>query len=198
MNESSIKIGVLAIQGDFAAHKKMLERMGVKTVEVRNADQLAEVDGLIMPGGESTTMLKFLVEENLWKPISQYSQTGKPIFGTCAGAILLAREVKNPPQPSLNLIDIAIERNSYGRQVDSFITKVETRFTDNAIEAVFIRAPKIQAIGQEVDVLATLENQPIFVRQNNVFAATFHPELTNDDRIHRLFIQSLGRSLKSL
>lgn len=191
MSKPPIKIGVLAIQGDFAAHKKMLEHIGVEALEVRRADELAQVDGLIMPGGESTTMLKFLMEENLWEPIRQFAREGKAVFGTCAGAILLAREVLNPGQPSLKLIDIVIERNSYGRQVDSFIAKAQPTFTDDEIEAVFIRAPQIQRVGKAVQVLATLNSQPIFVRQNNIFAATFHPELTADDRIHQLFVQSI-------
>lgn len=190
MNKSPIKIGVLAIQGDFAAHKQMLERIGVEAIEIRRASELAQIDGLIMPGGESTTMLKFLTEENLWDPIQEFTRTGKHIFGTCAGAILLARDVLNPAQPSLNLIDMTVERNSYGRQVDSFIVSIETTITNETIEAVFIRAPQIKDVGKEVEVIATLNDQPIFVRQKNIMAATFHPELTNDDRIHRFFIDS--------
>jgi pyridoxal 5'-phosphate synthase pdxT subunit len=184
------KFGVLSIQGDFAAHKKMLARLGVEAIEIRRADELAQVDGLIMPGGESTTMLKFLTEEELWEPIRQFAKSEKLVFGTCAGAILLAREVLNPPQPSLNLIDIAIERNAYGRQVDSFIAEAETTFTNHNIEAVFIRAPQIKTVGSGVEVLATCKHQPIFVRQKNIFAATFHPELTKDEQVHRFFIHS--------
>jgi 5'-phosphate synthase pdxT subunit len=191
MKESRIKVGVLAIQGDYAAHKKMLERLDVDAIEIRRADELAQVDGLIMPGGESTTMLKFLQEENLWEPIQQFALEHNPIFGTCAGAILLARDVLNPAQPSLNLIDMTVERNSYGRQVDSFIAGVEASFTKDVIEAVFIRAPQIINVGRQVEVLATFNNQPIFVRQQHVFASTFHPELTNDDRVHRLFVQTI-------
>ncbi len=190
MIKSPIKIGILAIQGDFAAHQKMLERLGVETLEVRRAEELKQVAGLIIPGGESTTMLKFLQEENLWEPLRQFALSEQPIFGTCAGAILLAREVLNPLQPSLNLLDITVERNSYGRQVDSFIANVNLARSDTPIEAVFIRAPQIIAVGDAVEVLATLNNQPVFVRQKNIFAATFHPELTDDESVHRLFVQA--------
>lgn len=188
MSESPIKIGVLAIQGDFAAHARMLRRIGVQAIEVRRADELEDVDGLIMPGGESTTMLKFLNAENLFSALQEFATKDKPIFGTCAGAILLAREVLNPPQSSLNLIDITIERNAYGRQVDSHISQVETTFDEGAMEAVFIRAPRIKSCGKEVEVLAALGQEPVFVRQKNIFAATFHPELSDDERAHRLFV----------
>ena len=192
MSESSIKIGVLAIQGDFAAHARMLRRIGVEAVEVRRADELAGMDGLILPGGESTTMLKFLEGENLFSALREFADTGKPVFGTCAGAILLAREVLNPPQASLGLLDIAVERNAYGRQVDSHISQAETKFDGGAMEAVFIRAPKIKSVGEEVEVLATLDQEPVFVRQKNIFAATFHPELSNDERAHRLFLEQIS------
>jgi pyridoxal 5'-phosphate synthase pdxT subunit len=191
MSKSPIKIGVLAIQGDFAAHSRMLRRLAVEAVEVRLANQLERVDGLIIPGGESTTMLKFLTGENLLEPIRQFALEGKPIFGTCAGAILVAREVLNPPQTSLGLLDLTIERNAYGRQVDSHISPVETKFGGGAMEAVFIRAPRIKAFGTEVEVLATLGDEAVFVRQGNIFAATFHPELTEDLRAHRLFINQV-------
>jgi pyridoxal 5'-phosphate synthase pdxT subunit len=189
MSKASIKIGVLAIQGDFAAHLRMLKQIGVEAIEVRRADELEEVDGLIIPGGESTTMLKFLSGENLFAALRQFAGQGKPVFGTCAGAILLAREVINPPQPSMGLLDITIERNAYGRQVDSHISQARTTFDGGAMEAVFIRAPRIKAIGDGVEVLATLDKEPVFVRQKNIFAATFHPELSVDERAHRLFIE---------
>jgi pyridoxal 5'-phosphate synthase pdxT subunit len=188
MNESLVKIGVLAIQGDFAAHARMLKRIGVEAVEVRRLDELEGVDGLIIPGGESTTMLKFLTGENLIEPLKQFAAQGKPIFGTCAGAILLAREVLNPPQRSLGLLDIVVERNAYGRQVDSHISPVEPTFSEGAMEAVFIRAPRIRSLGEGVEVLARLDQEPVFVRQNHIFAATFHPELSEDERAHRLFV----------
>jgi pyridoxal 5'-phosphate synthase pdxT subunit len=191
MNESAVKIGVLAIQGDFAAHARMLKRIGVEAVEVRRQAELEGVDGLIIPGGESTTMLKFLTGENLIEPLKQFASQGKPIFGTCAGAILLAREVLNPPQSSLGLLDIVVERNAYGRQVDSHISRAEPTFSEGAMEAVFIRAPRIKSLGEGVEVLATLDQEPVFVRQNHIFAATFHPELSEDERAHRLFVGQL-------
>ena len=191
MNQSAVQIGVLALQGDFAAHRRMLERVGAQAVEVRRSEELSGIEGLIIPGGESTTMLKFLNEEHLLEPIKQFAASGKPIFGTCAGAILLAREVTNPPQPSLNLLYITVARNAYGRQVDSFIEEVETALAGGAMEAVFIRAPRITALGEDIEVIATHQGEPVFVREGNIFAATFHPELTNDDRAHRLFLSSV-------
>ncbi len=191
MSIASVQIGILAIQGDFAAHSRMLKRLGVEAIEVRYGNQLESVDGLIIPGGESTTMLKFLTFENLFEPIRQFAREGKPVFGTCAGAILIAREVLNPPQPSLALLDLTIERNAYGRQFDSHISQAETKLEGGAMEAIFIRAPRIKSFGAEVEVLATVEAEPVFVRQGNIFAATFHPELTNDERAHRLFINQV-------
>jgi 5'-phosphate synthase pdxT subunit len=182
-------IGVLAIQGDFAAHARALRRIGVEAVDVRRAFDLSALDGLIIPGGESTTMLKFIEEENLAEPITNLAGQGKPIFGTCAGAILLAREVYNPAQASLGLIDIAVVRNGYGRQVDSFIAKIDTTIAEGPLEAVFIRAPKIKRVSPEVEVLARSNDEPVLVRERNVLAATFHPELTGDDRVHRLFVE---------
>jgi 5'-phosphate synthase pdxT subunit len=159
---------------------------------VRRADDLDAVDGLIIPGGESTTMLKFIEEENLAASITDFARQSKPIFGTCAGAILLAREVYNPAQVSLGLIDIGVERNGYGRQVDSFIAEVETAIEVGPLEAVFIRAPKIKRVGPEVEVLASLNGEPVLVRERNILAATFHPELTEDDRMHRLLVEMIG------
>lgn len=187
-----MKIGVLAIQGDFAAHARMLARLGVDRVEVRRADDLEGLDGLIMPGGESTTMLKVLKEENLEEPIKNFARSGKPVFGTCAGAILLAREAHNPDQPSLGLIDIAVERNAYGRQVDSFIGEAETSLEGEPLEAVFIRAPRIRRAGPNVTVLANVAGEPVLVREGNILAATFHPELSDDERSHRFFIEMAG------
>lgn len=183
------RIGVLAVQGDFAAHKRMLSRLGVDAVEVRRDADLEGLQGLILPGGETTTMLKFLTEENLSEPIRKFAETGKPVFGTCAGAILVAREVSNPNQPALGLIDIGIERNAYGRQMDSFIGEAETTLAGGPMEAVFIRAPRIRRVGPEVEVLATVGEEPVLVREGNIFAATFHPELTEDERAHRLFVE---------
>jgi 5'-phosphate synthase pdxT subunit len=185
-------IGVLAIQGDFAAHARALRRIGADTIEVRRAKDLDASDGLIIPGGESTTMLKFIEEEKLAEPIAGFARAGKPIFGTCAGAILLAREVYNPTQASLGLIDIAVERNAYGRQVDSFIVDAETSFEGGPLEAVFIRAPNIVRVGPNVEVLASLNGRVVFARQDNILVATFHPELTEDGRAHALFVDMTG------
>jgi 5'-phosphate synthase pdxT subunit len=183
-----MRIGVLAIQGDFAAHIRALRRIGADPVEVRSINHFDALDGLILPGGESTTMLKFIEGEGLAKSITRFAKSGKPIFGTCAGAILLAREVYNPTQPSLGLIDMAIERNGYGRQVDSFISSAEAVVDDfRTLEAVFIRAPRIRRIGPQVEVIARLNNEPVMVRERNILAATFHPELTTNERSHRLF-----------
>lgn len=182
-------IGVLAIQGDFAAHARALRRVGVDSIEIRRATDLGEAEGLIIPGGESTTMLKFIEDETLTEPITYFASQGKPIFGTCAGAILLAREVYNPTQASLGLIDIGIQRNGYGRQVDSFIAQAETSFEGGSLETVFIRAPRINRIGPGLEVLAVLNGEPVLVREHNILVATFHPELTEDDRVHRLFVE---------
>lgn len=182
-------VGVLAIQGDFAAHARALRRIGVGAIEIRRALDLGAAEGLIIPGGESTTMLKFINDEKLTESIADFAGQGKPIFGTCAGAILLAREVYNPAQVSLGLIDIAVERNGYGRQIDSFIVDVNGSVEGGPLEAVFIRAPKIRRVGPAVEVLAILNGEPVLVRERNIVAATFHPELTGDQRVHRLFVE---------
>ncbi|MFP5263300.1 MAG: pyridoxal 5'-phosphate synthase glutaminase subunit PdxT [Blastocatellia bacterium] len=189
-----MNIGVLAIQGDFAAHKRALSRIGVAAKEVRSPADLGGTDGLIMPGGESTTMLKFLLEEGMGEAVGAFARGGKPVFGTCAGAILLARAVKNPDQPSLALIDIAVERNAYGRQIDSFIGEAEASMGGGPLEAVFIRAPRIVEVGPGVETIASLRGEPVLVRQGNILAATFHPELTHDSRTHKLFIDMAGGS----
>lgn len=191
---ANIAIGVLAIQGDFAAHARMLGRVGVQAVEVRCADDLEAIDGLIIPGGESTTILKLITEGDLGPGIAAFARNGKPIFGTCAGAILMAREVSNPRQASLGLIDIEIERNGYGRQVDSFIAQSETTIEGGALEAVFIRAPRIRRVGSNVEVIASIDDEAVLVREGSVLAATFHPELTEDQRVHRLFAEMVVES----
>src|ERR1700685_175372 len=178
------KIGVLALQGDFEAHRNALQRAGAAAMEVRTAADLDAVDGLILPGGESTTMLKLLHLESLFEPLRNFGQT-KPIFGTCAGAILLASEVVNPAQESLALIDATVERNGYGRQIDSRIAEIDLE--GMPAEAVFIRAPVIRHVGPDTRVLGTYLNQPVLVEQGRHLAATFHPELSSDDRIHRRF-----------
>lgn len=186
-------VGVLALQGDFEAHQKALARAGAKAVPVRTAKDLEGLDGLVIPGGESTTMLKLLVEEQLFEPLRSFGER-KPIFGTCAGAILMAKDVRNPVQDSLGLCDLAIERNAYGRQLDSRVTHLnpDVPIGEGEIEAVFIRAPVIRAVGPEVKVLARYNGDPVLVEQGRHLIATFHPELTQDPRIHALFVEKLS------
>ena len=184
------RVGVLAIQGDFEAHRRALERAGAEAVEVRSAAGLANIQGLIVPGGESSTMMKLLAEENLLDPLRQFGQE-RPIFGTCAGAILLASGVVNPPQASLGLMDIDVERNAYGRQLDSRIAHLSPQGMDGDVEAVFIRAPIIRRVGEDAKILATYEGDPVLVEQGRHLAATFHPELTADSRIHLMFLRKI-------
>jgi pyridoxal 5'-phosphate synthase pdxT subunit len=197
MKNGKPKIGILALQGDFEAHGRALARAGADPVEVRAAQDLDAVDGLVIPGGESTTMLKLLREENLFDALRSFGDR-KPVFGTCAGAILLASEVSHPVQESLALMDIGVERNAYGRQVDSRITRLEpaekSRLTDEDIEAVFIRAPIIRRVGQEAHVLAKYRDDPVLVEQGRHLVATFHPELTADPRVHRLFLEKVRQN----
>jgi 5'-phosphate synthase pdxT subunit len=188
---SKPKIGVLALQGDFEAHEKALARAGASAVEVRTREDLDAVDGLIIPGGESTTMLKLLHLEDLFEPLRQFGEQ-KPVFGTCAGAILLAKRVTNPAQQSLGLMDIGVERNAYGRQLDSRIVRIPMDGQD--IEAVFIRAPIIRSVGSDARVLARYGPHPVLVEQGRHLVATFHPELTTDARVHRLFVDKIYSS----
>jgi pyridoxal 5'-phosphate synthase pdxT subunit len=182
------KIGVLALQGDFDAHRHALERAGAEATEVRTASDLAGLDGLIIPGGESTTMLKLLNEENLFEPLRHFGQA-KPIFGTCAGAILLANEVLNPRQPSLALMDLTVERNGYGRQIDSRIAHIDIE--GKPAEAVFIRAPVVRRIGPGARVLAQYEDSPVLVEQGKHLMATFHPELSTASSVHQQFVDKV-------
>jgi len=190
LTEASMRprIGVLAIQGDYAAHAEALAAQGAEPVEVRNPEELTGVDGLILPGGESTTMLKFLAKHHFFEALKEYCGH-HPVFGTCAGAILLAREVRNPEQLSLGVLDAVVERNAYGRQIDSAILTAPTELAGGPLEMVFIRAPRIVEIGAKVQVLAQRDGFPVLVRQGNVMAATFHPELSSDRRVHRLFVE---------
>jgi 5'-phosphate synthase pdxT subunit len=184
-----MRIGILALQGDFDAHRKRLEELGAEVVLVKKPEQLDEIDGLVIPGGESGTFLKLLGDAG-FERLKQFVRV-KPTFGTCAGAILLASEVENPTQAGLGAIDISIRRNAYGRQVDSSIREgrfVDEKLGDFPIEMVFIRAPKIERVGQGVEVLATEGGDPVVVRQGKVMAATFHPELSEDTRVHRAFL----------
>jgi pyridoxal 5'-phosphate synthase pdxT subunit len=182
------RIGVLAIQGDYAAHADALSESGAEPSEIKNPEELAALDGLILPGGESTTMLKFLERRGFFEALEEFGKT-KPVFGTCAGAILLAREVRNPVQRSLAILDAVVERNAYGRQIDSTILTAETEIAGGPLEMVFIRAPRIVLTGAGVQVLARRDNLPALVRQGRVMAATFHPELSSDRRVHQLFVQ---------
>lgn len=182
-------VGVLALQGDFDAHRKRLQELGAEVLLVKKPEQLDEIDGLVIPGGESGTFLKLLGEAGFEK-LKQFA-LAKPTFGTCAGAILLAREVENPRQAGLGVLDIGIRRNAYGRQVDSSIRQgrlVQETPGESAIEMIFIRAPRIERIGPGVEVLATEGNDPVAVRQGKAMAATFHPELSEDTRVHRAFL----------
>ncbi|MGA8028656.1 MAG: pyridoxal 5'-phosphate synthase glutaminase subunit PdxT [Bryobacteraceae bacterium] len=189
------KIGVLALQGDFEAHRSAIERAGGEAVEVRTAGELESIDGLVIPGGESTTMLKLLNIEHLFAPLQEFGKT-KPIFGTCAGAILLASDVLNPSQKSLALVDVTIERNGYGRQIDSRIARIELE--GKPAEAVFIRAPIIRRVGPRGKVLASYLDAPVLVEEGKHLIATFHPELSADDRIHRHFIQKATSQRQSI
>ncbi len=181
------RIGVLAIQGDYAAHAEALDEVGATPVEVRKQEELAQLDGLILPGGESTTILKFLERGHLFNELKQFCST-RPAFGTCAGAILLAREVRNPAQRCLGLLDIVVERNAYGRQIHSSILFSDSKLPGEKLEMVFIRAPRIVEVGPDVEVLAQRDGHPTLVRQRNLMAATFHPELTVDRRVHKAFV----------
>ena len=185
------RIGVLAIQGNFASHAQALTEAGADPVEIRKPGELAGLDGLILPGGESTTMLRFLEKHRFFEALQEFCAK-KPIFGTCAGAILLAREVLSPEQRSLGLLDAVIERNAYGRQIDSAIVTAETSLPGGPLEMVFIRAPRIVETGPDVEVLAKREGFPTLVRQGSVMAATFHPELSRDRRVHRLFVEAVA------
>ena len=182
------QVGILALQGDFEAHRRAFDEAGAETVLVRAASELEGIDGLVIPGGESTTMLKLLQAESLLDPLRRFGQS-KPIFGTCAGAILLAREVVHPPQESLELVDITIERNAYGRQMHSRVATVEVE--DEPLEAVFIRAPIIRRTGPGVRVLARYLDDPVLIEEGRHLLATFHPELTGDRRLQKLFLQRL-------
>ncbi len=184
-----MKVGILAVQGDYEAHAAMLARLGVEYVFLRRPEELAQIDAVILPGGESTTHLKFLTEEGLLDALRQFARDGGAFFGTCAGAILLAREVHNPPQESLGLADLVIARNSYGRQIASHVTSRPSKLKAEPLEMVFIRAPIIEQVGRGVEILAESEGRPVLVRQGRVLAATFHPELTADTTVHEYFLK---------
>jgi 5'-phosphate synthase pdxT subunit len=209
-SQPAMQIGILAVQGDFAAHARMLERLGLAENStsrdsyrfVRTPRDLEGLEALILPGGESTTMLKFLADEAFWRKLEEFSRS-KPVFGTCAGAILLARDVTHPPQRSLAALDCSIVRNAYGRQIDSSIRQgpyIPEQRNGSAgqpqppLEMVFIRAPQFAALAPGVQILATEAGMPVLVRQKNILAATFHPELTSDTRVHQLFLDMVRQS----
>ncbi len=188
-----LTIGVLALQGDYDAHRQTLNGLGALTVLVRKPEELDGIDGLVIPGGESSTFLKFLEREGFLTKLRDFVSS-KPSFGTCAGAILLAKEVQNPTQESLGALDIAIRRNAYGRQVDSSIMSAPTKLGGEPLEMVFIRAPRIEKTGTGVEVIAEREGHPVLVKQNNILAATFHPELSSDSRVHELFVDMVRKA----
>jgi pyridoxal 5'-phosphate synthase pdxT subunit len=191
---NEVKIGILAIQGDYEAHAKMLDRLGVKWTYVRGPADIDGIAGIILPGGESTTHVKVMREEGLWDALQQFSSRGGAFFGTCAGAILLASEVHNPAQASLGLLNASILRNGYGRQLASEVHEGKTKLGDEPIEMIFIRAPVIESTGAGVEVLAEDEGHPVLVQQGRILAATFHPELTDDPTVHRYFLAMIERN----
>jgi pyridoxal 5'-phosphate synthase pdxT subunit len=188
-------IGVLAIQGDYAAHAEALANVGANPIEVRKPEELARIDGLVLPGGESTTMLKFLEMYQFFDGLKEFCHA-HPVFATCAGTILLAREVRHPAQRSLGVLDAVVERNAYGRQIDSTILNAETSLSGGPLEMVFIRAPRIAEVGPGVEVLARREGSPTLVKQGDILAATFHPELSADRRVHRAFVKAVIEAIR--
>jgi 5'-phosphate synthase pdxT subunit len=193
LEDDPMRIGILAVQGDYEAHGRMLEQMSVEYCFVRAPGDLEGCEGLILPGGESTTQWQFLAEEGLREAVERFANRGGAIFGTCAGAILLAREVKHPEQASLGMMDMTVVRNAYGRQVASDVVSGSTSLKSEPLEMVFIRGPIIERVGPGVKVLAEYAGRPVLVEQGRVLAATFHPELTDDTTVHRHFLEIAGR-----
>ncbi len=193
-----MRVGVLALQGAFIEHEKILKELGCETIQVRKKEQLEEIDGLIIPGGESTTIGKLMEEFELAEGIKKRAKEGMPVFGTCAGLILIANDIFECSQPRLGLMNIVAHRNAFGRQVDSFETDLDVKgLGDQPLRAVFIRAPYIKEAGEGVDVLAMHDDKIVLARQGNIMAAAFHPELTDDTRIHSMFIDLIEESLNS-
>jgi len=182
------RIGVLALQGGFAAHAAALRRAGVDAIEVRRPEGLDGLEGLVLPGGESSALLNLMRDAPWFEALRGFAERGGAILATCAGAILLSREVR-PVQESLGLLDAVIERNAYGRQIDSFESEIEAEVLGRRLRAIFIRAPRFRALGPAVEVLARLDGEPVLVRQGRIVAGTFHPELTEDDSLHRYFVE---------
>ncbi len=196
METESVMIGILGLQGDYAAHGKMLDQLGVASRVVKKLEQLEGLDGLVMPGGESTTLIKLMDSSGLWQGIAGFAAEGKAILGTCAGMILVAKEVKNPPQRSLGLVDITVERNGYGRQIDSAEVAGVFRGAgeEQELYMIFIRAPRIVRLGEGVEVLAECRGDVVMARQGQVLVASFHPELTEDLTAHRYFVGMVGEN----
>lgn len=194
--ETPLTIGVLALQGDYEAHAQALTEAGAAARLVRTPLELDSVHGLVLPGGESTTFLKFLEREGMLAALQDYVGA-HPTFGTCAGCILLAKEVLQPAQQSLGVLDATVERNAYGRQVDSSIQIDETKLPGGPLEMVYIRAPRMQKVGAGVEILAERDGFPVLVREKNILAATFHPELSADRRVHRYFVQMVKEFVAS-
>lgn len=187
-----MRVGVLAMQGAFREHIKSLNALGVEGVEIRYKDQLKEISGLIIPGGESTTISKLMIEYELFEPVSRLGREGMPIFGTCAGMVMLAKDIVNSQQPRLGLMDIKVKRNAFGRQVDSFEARLDIpAIGADPFNAVFIRAPYLEGVGPGVEVLASFGDKAVMARQNNLLVAAFHPELTDDIRIHKYFLSMI-------
>jgi len=182
------RTGVLALQGDFEAHCRVLAGLGVDALEVRKPDGLDALDGLVLPGGESTTLLNLMRDAPWFEALTAFHARGAALLATCAGAILISREVRGPAQPSLGLLDATIRRNGYGRQVDSFEASLDIAGDEEPMRAVFIRAPRFESLGPGVEVLARLAGEPVLVRQGKILAGTFHPELSDDPRLHRQFV----------
>jgi 5'-phosphate synthase pdxT subunit len=187
MKNETVKVGVLALQGAFDVHAQKLRELGAEVVLIRKPNELDGLDGLVIPGGESTTFLKNLERVGFYDVLEKFVQK-HPVFGTCAGCILMANEVTNPPQKSFAVLDVAVERNAYGRQNDSVILNEETSLPGGPLEMVFIRAPRISRTGKDVEVMAKRDGHPTLVRQGRLLAATFHPELTEDGRVHKYFL----------
>ncbi len=190
------RIGLLALQGAFHAHGEVLRSLGAGTTEVRLPDQLGDVDGLVIPGGESTTLIRLIDEYRFEEPLRAFAAAGKPILATCMGMILIAREVTGPAQRSLGLLDVTVERNAYGRQVDSF--EATGTFRGEPLDMVFIRAPRITSVGDSVETLGSRNGEPVIVRQKNILAATFHPELSGDPAVHRFFLEVIGAAKRTV
>lgn len=190
-----MRVGVLALQGDFAAHAAALRRGGASVSEVRRVAELEGLAGLVLPGGESTTLLNLMRDEPWFPALQDFHARGGALFGTCAGAILLAREVRGPRQPSLGLLDAVVERNAYGRQVDSFEAALDVPELGARVTGVFIRAPRLRELGPGVEVLARHAGEPVLVREGRVLAGTFHPEVSGDDGLHRAWLAGLGQAV---